>query len=212
MKKIFPIIFIFIFLLGKAQQKESINSLLSELNQTEYKIIYNKKNYKQLNSNYFLVPIKELGDFKIFYPFKNLNVKNSITVCSGGNILIFSKKYKKYLAINFFTGECLTKLKKNIYKLKLQYDIEYLNYQSLFFAEKFTPVYYINFYPTLKNNYSSNYILVQKIKDKKVYQLNLDERFYKISLEKIFEIISTKKEEEYSDDYIINKSSFPFLK
>lgn len=167
-------------------------------------------------NNYSLIQIKTTDEYKVFYAINNDNykkLKNSITVCSGGSLLIFSKKYQQYMGLNFFSGKCLTKINYNKYNLKFDYTLDLLNFESFIANKNFNTFLYLNFYPTLNNNDTTNFIDVQNSKNRLMHQLNLDKRFFEIPIDELFEKILTKDDDEYLEKkLIIHKSTFPFLK
>lgn len=214
MKQLYTLILCLLSFFCFSQENETISSIISIINKSNYKIDYKAGNSKMIN-NYSLIQIKKIDGYKVFYAINTSNyksLKNLITVCSGGTLLIFSEKHQKYVALNFFSGECLTKIQYNKYNLKLDYTLELLNFESFIANKNFNTLFYLNFYPTLNNDDPTNFIDVQKSKNRLKHQLNLDKRFFEVPIDELFEKILTKDNDEYLEKPIIHKSTFPFLK
>lgn len=216
MRKIFFLILLIFFHFGFSQEKITLSSLASLLNKQNISLTGQIKQYKSLDNGFFLLPIVDFKDYDIYIPIDKdkLALKLTQQICSGGNVLLYYKKQKKYLAFSFFSGECIMKKDYKRFMIKFNLDTEYINYQSVLFDKSLKKEYYLNFYPTLKRTDSLNFIKVQIPETKDSYQVDLDKRFYDIPLSDLITLILMKdqniKNEE--NDTIIDEIFFPFMK
>ena len=216
MRNLYTLILCFFSLFCFSQKDESLNDLLEKLN-SKKNIHFSIGKSKQ-NQKFCLLSIMETTQYKIYFPFsyKDLKLKPLIAKSSGGNILIFSKKEKQYLVINYFTGETVGRTNKKKMFLKFSFQgWDLVNGQSILLDNSLKPVKHILFPSELHNITSEkkdNTMIVQNTDDNKSYDVNLATSFYNIPLNELFSSFYLKNEEEYENEPVEDNDFFIFLK
>lgn len=215
MKKLYTLILCCLSFLCFSQENETFNNLFEKLN-SKKNIHFSIEKSKQ-NQKFCLLSILETTEYKIYFPFsyKDLKLKPLMAKSSGGNIVMFSKKYKQYLAINYFTGETVGRENKKKMFLKFNFQgWDLVNNLSILLDGSLKPIKYIHF-PSELNNIKSeikdNTMIVQKIDNNQSYDVNLNTSFYNIPLKQLFNNFNIKEKEEYLSEPVEDLDFFIFL-
>ncbi|KFE97092.1 hypothetical protein IX38_21445 [Chryseobacterium luteum] len=195
-----------------------MDAILKKLNsQKNIQFSIDKPNPKS-KQKHCLVSIYQTADYIIYYPLYLEDLKLPITVgrVSGGNILIYSKKDKHYLALSYTAGEYIHRKDKKYMKLKFNFKRwDLINSQSVLLDNSLKPIKYI-FFPSELHNVTSEIkditMTVQDYYNNKAYDVTLNTSFYNIPLNQLFSNFYLKNEEEYLSEPVEDADFFMFLK